>query len=273
MFGSARWSMAERELQAYYARDEERDRLALGIGRVEFCRTIEVIQRTLPPRGSVIADIGGGPGRYTDWLVDAGYEVIHRDLVAHHVEQVRDRHRNRVDSAIGDARALDLADNSVDVVLLLGPLYHLEDRRDRLQALREARRVVRPRGVVHAAAISRWAARLHGMLVQHVHVQYPVMNGLIDAVEETGVMPPLHDVSFNGYSHRPDELRDEVNAAQLVLESIVGLENVTFAFADVDERMDDPAERALVLDALRAVESVPELLGVGPHLLATARKE
>ena len=87
------------------------------------------------------------------------------------------------------------------------------------------------------------------------------------------MMPPLHDASFNGYSHRPDELRDEVNAAQLVLESIVGLENVTFAFADVDERMDDPAERALVLDALRAVESVPELLGVGPHLLATARKE
>jgi SAM-dependent methyltransferase len=271
-FGSARWSMTDRDLQAYYARDEERDRLALGLGRVEFCRTIEVLQRTLPPPGAVIADIGGGPGRYTDWLVDSGYDVIHRDLVAHHVDQVRDRHQNRVDSAIGDARALDLADDSVDAVLLLGPLYHLEDSHDRLQALREARRVVRHRGVVHAAAVSRWAPRLHGMLVQRVHVQYPVMNDLIDAVEHTGVMPPLHDASFTGYAHTPDELRGEVLASKLTLESLVGLEGIAFALPDVDERMDDPHERALLFDVLRAVESVPDLLGLGPHLLATARK-
>jgi SAM-dependent methyltransferase len=192
-------------LQAYYARDEERDRLGSGVGRVEFCRTLEIIDRTLPPPGSVIADIGGGPGRYTDWLVDAGYEVIHRDVVAAHVDQVRVRHDGRVDTALGDARALDLADDSVDVVLLLGPLYHLEDRQDRLKALSEARRVLRRAGVVHAAAISRWAARLHGMLVQRVHVEYPVMSGLIDEVERTGTLPPLHDSSFSGCAHTPDD--------------------------------------------------------------------
>jgi len=265
--------MTDRALQAYYARDEERDRLSSGVGRVEFSRTVEIVGRTLPLPGAVIADVGGGPGRYTDWLVDSGYEVVHRDLVAHHVDQVRDRHDDRVDSAIGDARALDLADDSVDGVLLLGPLYHLEDRRDRLQALSEARRVVRQGGVVHAAAISRWATRLHGMLVQRVHVQYPVMSELIDDVEQTGVMPPFHDASFNGYAHTPDELREEVLVSKLVLESLVGLEGVAFALSDVDERMDDPQERALLLDVLRAVESVPELLGVGPHLLAIARKQ
>jgi SAM-dependent methyltransferase len=264
--------MADRQLQAYYARDEERDRLALGIGRVEFCRTVEIVRRTLPPPGAVIADVGGGPGRYTDWLVDSGYDVIHRDLVAHHVEQVRHRHDSRVDSAIGDARALDLADDSVDAVLLLGPLYHLENRYDRLEALSEARRVVRPGGMVYAAGISRWAPRLHGMLVQRVHVQYPVMSEMIDHMEQSGVMPPLHDASFNGYAHTPDELREEVLASNLVLESLVGVECVAFALSDVDDRMNDPQERALLLDVLRAVESVPELLGVGPHLLATARK-
>jgi SAM-dependent methyltransferase len=265
--------MADRELQAYYARDEERDRLAVGVGRVEFCRTVEVIQRTLPPPGAVIADIGGGPGRYTDWLLDSGHDVVHRDLVGHHVEQVRNRHGNRVDTAVGDARALDLDDDSVDVVLLLGPLYHLEERRDRLQALDEARRVVRPGGVVHAAAISRWAPRLHGMLVDRVHIRYPILSEVIDGMEQTGVMPPLHEAAFNGYAHTPDELRDEVVAAKLGLESLVGLESVAFALPDLDERLDDPQERALVLDVLRAVESVPEVLGVGPHLLATARKQ
>ena len=227
-FGWARWSMADRELQAYYARDEERDRLAFGVGRVEFCRTVEIVRRTLPPPGAVIADVGGGPGRYTDCLVDSGYDVIHRDLVAHHVEQVRQRHDSRVDSAIGDARALDLADDSVDAVLLLGPLYHLEDRYDRLEALSEARRVVRPGGMVYAAGISRWAPRLHGMLVQRVHVQYPVMTEMIDHMEQSGVMPPLHDASFNGYAHTPDELREEVLASNLVLESLVGVECVAF---------------------------------------------
>jgi ubiquinone/menaquinone biosynthesis C-methylase UbiE len=263
--------MTDRALQAYYARGEERDRLAAGVGRVEFARTVEIVERALPPPGSVIADIGGGPGRYTDWLVDAGYRVIHRDVVAHHVDQVRRRHGTRVDSAVGDARALDLGDDTADVVLLLGPLYHLVNRQDRLQALREARRVVRREGIVHAAAITRWAPRLHGMLVQRVHLQYPVMGEMIDKMERTGTMPPLHDSSFNGYAHTPDELRDEVRASDLALESLVGLEGISFALVDIDDRMNDPQERALLLDVLRAVESVPDLLGLGPHLLATAR--
>lgn len=122
----------------------------------------------------MIADIGGGRGRYTDWLVEAGYELIHRDVVAHHVDQIRTRHAGRVDAAVGDARWLDLADESADAALLLGPLYHLEDQADRLKALREAYRVARTGGVVHAAAISRWAPRLHGMLVDRVHFKYPV---------------------------------------------------------------------------------------------------
>jgi hypothetical protein len=100
--------MTDRDLHAYYARDEERDRLAQGVGRVEFLRTVEVIERTLPPPGAVIADIGGGPGRYTDWLVEAGYRVIHRDVVAHHVEQVQSRHGLCVDAAVGDARSISV---------------------------------------------------------------------------------------------------------------------------------------------------------------------
>ncbi len=56
----------------------------------------------------------------------------------------------------------------------------------------------------------------------------------------------------------------------MALQSLVSLEGVTFAFGDIDERMDDPAQRALVLDTLRALESVPDLIGIGTHLLATA---
>lgn len=265
--------MAERELQAYYARDEERDRLGRGLGRVELLRTTEVVSRTLPPPPATVADVGGGPGRYTDWLVDAGYTVIHRDLVAHHVDQVAARHGSSVDTAVGDARALDLSGESVDAVLLLGPLYHLEAAADRNQALAEARRVVRAGGSVYAAAITRWSGRLHGLLVDRMHEVHPAAVDAIEVMEATGELRPFHEASFNGYAHTPAELAHEITASDLDLVSLVALEGLSFALCDLDERLDDPVQRELLLDTLRAVEAVPDLMGLGPHLLATARKQ
>lgn len=258
-------------MHAYYELDKERDRLAESVGRVEYERTIELIGRTLPAPDAVVADIGGGPGRYTDWLVDNGYRVVHRDVVEHHVEQVIGRHGDRVDAAVGDARRLDLDDASVDAALLLGPLYHLADRADRVRALREARRVTRPGGVVYAAAISRWSARLHGMLVERRHELFPVLSDVVVEMEAHGEMRPIIDAGFTGFAHRPDELRDEVTESGLVVESLVSLEGIAFALSDLDERLVDDDERTLLMETLRAVESVPELLGVGPHMLVTAR--
>src|SRR5438105_276236 len=77
--------------QAHYERDKERDRLAAGLGRLEFVRTIDVISCTVPSVPATIADIGGAPGRYTDWLVERGYDVVQRDIGADHVAQVRER--------------------------------------------------------------------------------------------------------------------------------------------------------------------------------------
>ncbi len=190
-------------VQAYYARDKERDRLGVGVGRVEFARTVEIVERTLPPAPAVVADVGGGPGRYTDWLVEAGHSVVHRDLVAHHVEQVRARHGAKVDAEVGDARALDLASSSVDVVLLLGPLYHLPRSENRVLALREAARVLKPTGVVHVAAISRWAVRLDGILVQRFHETHPVLTEVVDEIERTGVMEPITEAGFTATPTRP----------------------------------------------------------------------
>lgn len=258
-------------VQAYYALAAEADRLSEGLGRVELARTIDVLERTLPTPPAVIADIGGGPGRYVDWLVELGYDVVHRDVVADHVDQVRSRHADRVDAAIGDARSLDLADDSVDAMLLLGPIYHLPDGAARQRVYAEAARVVRPGGLVLVAAISRWAARIHGLLIGRVHHVVPDALELIDELERTGDMPPLYEGSFCGFSHRPDDFVEEVSASPLELERILSVESVAVSMHDLDERMDDPDERLLLLGSLRALESVPELVGVGPHILAIAR--
>jgi SAM-dependent methyltransferase len=133
---------------AHYTLGAERERLTTPRGAIEFERTKDILGRYLPPAPAVIADIGGGPGRYALWLAERGYRVYHRDLVGLHVQQLRDAlaaHPNAaIDTAIGDARQLDLPDAAVDAVLLLGPLYHLPRRRDRVQVLTEAKRIVRP---------------------------------------------------------------------------------------------------------------------------------
>ena len=151
-------------MRAYYEQGKERDRLAGPKGVLEFERTKEILQRRLPTPPAAVADIGGGPGRYALWLADLGYAVQHRDLMDLHVEELQAFAHPSIRTRTGDARHLDLPDSSVDAVLLLGPLYHLPEREDRIQALTEARRIIRSGGTVFIAAISRWAPRLDGIL-------------------------------------------------------------------------------------------------------------
>lgn len=75
-------------LRAYYERGMERDRLTDGRGELEFTRTTEIVLRRLPAAPAVVADIGGGPGRYALWLASLGYQVEHRDLMQLHVTQL-----------------------------------------------------------------------------------------------------------------------------------------------------------------------------------------
>jgi SAM-dependent methyltransferase len=258
-------------LRAYYDLGKEQDRLAEARGVLELERTKEILLRHLPAPPALIADIGGGPGRYALWLAERGYRVEHRDLMPLHVDQlgaVADT--SQINSAVGDARDLDLGDGAVDAVLLLGPIYHLRRRDQRMRALAEARRVVRPGGPVFVAAISRWAPRLDGELRAMLYRSMPAVRELTPQVERTGWMPPLFPGSFSAYCHRPQQLRAELRGAGLQVLDLVAVEGVGFLLHDLDQRLADPLHRTVVLDAARATERVPELLGVGPHLLATA---
>jgi SAM-dependent methyltransferase len=258
-------------LHAYYELDKERDRLTEAHGILEFERTKEIVLRHLPDPPSVVADIGGGPGRYALWLAGRGHRVEHRDLMAMHVDQLRaNADSSQIRTVVGDARELDLGDATVDAVLLLGPIYHLRRRDDRIQALREAGRIVRPGGPVFVAAISRWATRLDGVLRLRLYTSLPAMLELLPHIERTGWLPPLFSGSFTAYTHRPSQLRAELRSAGLRVLDLVSVEGPAFLLHDLDDRLADELDRAVVLDTARTVERLPELLGIGPHLLATA---
>jgi SAM-dependent methyltransferase len=269
--GHARFvANTDAHMRAYYEQGKEQDRLAGSKGALEFERTKEILQRRLPPAPATVADIGGGPGRYALWLAELGYAVQHRDLMELHVAQVQAFGKPMIQTAVGDARYIDLPDSSVDAVLLLGPLYHLPDRSDRIQALNEARRVVRAGGPVFIAAISRWAPRLDGVLQERLYEQNPEFLTLLPEIERTGQLPPVVPNGFLGYTHRPDDLADEVVEAGLNLDDLVGVEGLPLAATDMRSRGGDQTAWNVLLDAARAIERVPELIGLSPHFIATA---
>ena len=155
------------EIAAHYTSVSEQQRLGpLSLERV---RTWELLGRHLPPPPAVLLDIGGAAGVYALRLAAQGYQVRLVDPVALHVQQALHASAEQpatplASASVGDSRQLDWPDASVDGALLLGPLYHLTDRADRINALTEAGRVLRPGGVLVAAAISRFASTLDGLL-------------------------------------------------------------------------------------------------------------
>jgi SAM-dependent methyltransferase len=156
----------KREVLNYYGRGKERGRLEAGYGPLERERTREILSRVLPQPPATVAD-GGGAGVHALWLASLGYSVHLRDPVPLHVEQAgaasRELGLRLASVGVGDARELDLGAASVDAVLLLGPLYHLQEAIERRKALGEARRILRAGGILAVAAISRWAPVLDGL--------------------------------------------------------------------------------------------------------------
>jgi SAM-dependent methyltransferase len=252
----------------HYELGVERDRLGQGYSRLEFVRTKELLAPRLPPPRARILDVGGGPGAYAEWLARAGYDVRLLDPVPLHVEQARER--GGFAAEVGDARRLDEPDDAYDAVLLLGPLYHLTERGDRSAALREARRVLRPGGVLAAAAISRFASLLDGLLSGHLRDDVGRAVVERDLAEGQHRSPPERPALFTtAYFHRVEELAAEVEEAGFELESVFGVEGPGWLRA---ESLADEAAFEDVLRVARALEREPSAVGVSAHLLAVARR-
>jgi ubiquinone/menaquinone biosynthesis C-methylase UbiE len=138
------------EIREHYLRSQESQRLSSAQGELEKLRTQAILSHNLPAAPAVVFDIGGGAGVHAFWLAQQGYQVHLIDPVELHLEQARSHAAAsgaKLASILrGDARKLNIASGAADAVLLLGPLYHLTERLDRSQALREARRILKPRG-------------------------------------------------------------------------------------------------------------------------------
>lgn len=261
-------------VQAYYARGEEVERLAGGspAGPLELARTRELIGRHLPHGPLDILDVGGGPGVHARWLADMGHRVHLVDPMPLHVEQAAAAAPG-ITAELGDARSLTNQDESVDVVLMLGPLYHLTSREDRLRALAEAHRVLRPDGWLFAAAISRYAALLDLLVTKDRLHDAAVRRVVLDGIRTGTFRGAEADLGFaTAYCHLPSELVAEVEAASYSDVRAFAVEGVGYLVDESQERWADPAGRAALMSAARVIEEEPEMMAASSHLLAVARR-
>lgn len=265
------------EIREYYEQAPEAERLQTGASQLEFERTRELVAARLPPHPATILDVGGGTGPYALWLAELGHEVHLIDpvpkLVANALRQSERASRPIRTCTVGDARQLEWADASVDVVLELGPLYHLVRREERQQALLESFRVLKPGGTVFVAAISRFASALDGLsgdLLADPAFQDIVKQDLDDGIHtnETGRLEYFTTAKF----HRPEELREEVAGVGFASVAVFGIEGPAWILADFEERWRDHRRRLDVLAVARRLENELSIQGMSAHLLAVGKK-
>lgn len=265
-------------VRAYYGFEfDEGDRLVgrSGQGVLEFERTQQLVGERVPA-GSRIIDIGGGTGLHAAALAERGDTVLLIDPVPRHVQAAR--RVGTFTATLGDARSLPVGDHGFDAALLLGPLYHLVDRRDRLRAWDEAIRVVRPGGWVFAAGISRLSA------MAWVTVIGPsIERAVSDAARprfgcpekwrrliEEGAGDLGHDGFPGGHFHLADDLEEEATAAGLLDVRVIGIEGPGAQAIEID-RSHDPSLMAAARTLAEAFESQVGLRDLSPHLLAMGR--
>jgi SAM-dependent methyltransferase len=266
------------EILGYYALGLEQARLDVDYFPLERLRTQELVLRHIAPPPAVVLDVGGAAGAYAFWLAEAGYTVHLVDPVPLHIEQAQKasaaRTTGRLASAqVADGRNLPFGVGSTDAVLLLGPLYHLTEREDRLRVLREARRVLRPGGFLFASAISRFASLgdgLRGPLFEDEAFARLVERDLVAGQHRHETGNPRYFTT--AFFHHPAELAEEVAASGLGLLDVFAIEGLGASMPDFARRFADPAARERLLAFLRRVETEPSLLGASPHLLAVARR-
>jgi ubiquinone/menaquinone biosynthesis C-methylase UbiE len=259
----------------FYQEAPEEDRLESY--PLEALRTRELIQRYAPTAPATVIDIGGAAGAYALWLAEAGYTVHLLDAAPRLVAEARRRSATRsrplASCDVGDARTTSFSDDTADMVLLLGPLYHLTTTADRRSALVEAARVLKPGGRLFAAAITRWASALDGL------ARDLFQDHQFAAIVERDVRDGQHrnptgrlDYFTTAYFHRPEDLRAEALDAGLLVDGVFGVEGPGWLLPDVSTRLENTRRRDDLVRVARIFESEPSVLGISAHLLLVGRK-
>ena len=255
-------------VQKYYKIFNEKERLNYCC--LERDRTLYILKKMLSPSHSVIFDIGGAAGAYAFPLTKMGHEVHLIDPVDRHLLQAKKHAKtcgyDLANYIIGDARKIEKTDNSADAILLLGPLYHLKKQNDRIKALQEAYRVLKPKGLIFAAGISRFSSFMKSMYLGIA----PYNSNKHKYILKTGVANKKANPLM--YFHLPMELRKEVEMVGFKKVSIKAIEGPVWDHQIVNAIRQDKKGWNKLLNFLDSIEHEEAIIGASGHFMAVGSK-
>lgn len=264
------------EAYLHYDQIDEASRLTGIGGQLELLRTRELMRRFLPNPPATIIDVGGGAGIHAFWLAEQGFNVTLIDAVSHHIETAKKNAQERPNvplrMEVGDARSLNVDDSASDAVLLFGPLYHLTSREDRVKCIAEARRVLRPGGIVMGVGIPRFASLVNCLSLGEAGSS--VFRSIVDTDLQDGQhRNPTDDPTFftTTFFHHPDELVDEFKDGGFEVQHLLAVEGPGKLIPDLEKYWSIPEQQEWILEVIRKVECEPHLFGVSTHLMAIGK--
>ena len=272
------------DLLAGYNAGIEKNRLRTDLGLIEFERTKEILQQTLPPSPAVIYDIGGGYGEYSCWLAELGYEVYLYDISETNIkmatELAKENSRPLKGMEVADARRIEKPSESADAILLFGPLYHIVEYDERQICLKECLRLLKPGGLLFTAAITRYATLLWATTVYGKNNCLLDENAFFEMIEheiKTGDHIKNPESSYGGigrsYFHLPNELKFEIEAAGFIDTDIRGIIGPAWLAPNIDEIWTNETKRESLMRVVRLCEKEESIMGLSTHLLSISRKQ
>lgn len=255
-------------LKNYYENYDENGRLISKHGMVEYLTTMKYIEKYLKPNMRIL-EIGAATGRYSHALAKMGYQVDAVELIEHNIEIFKQNTTENEVITITQGNAVNLSDfknDTYDITLLLGPMYHLFTSDDKLKALSEAVRVTKKDGVIFVAYCMGDASVLSYGFIR---------GGIYDLIEKNMLNLDTFDTFSNPWDifelHRKediDKLRSEFNVTELHFVATDGYTNHMRETVDqMDERMYE-----LYLKYHFAICERQDMVGYSHHTLDIFKK-
>lgn len=259
----------ESELNKFYECYDEEGRLLTRAGNVEFTTTMHFIDRYLRP-GDRVLEVGAATGRYSHTLARRGYQVDAVELVQHNIDVFNSLTQPGENVTIRQGNAVDLSmfgDDTFDITLILGPMYHLFSEADRRRALGEAVRVTKQGGVIFTAY-----CMLDASILCYAFARGELQNLIRDGrIDQTDFVPIYQSIDHFFLTRREhiDSLRGRLGVTQLHFAAADGYaKHMEAALAD----MDDATYEAFLRYHLATCERA-DMVGISHHTIDIFRKD
>lgn len=278
----------ENDVLKWYNAGIERNRLRVGVGRIEWERTREILLERLPKPPAVIYDIGGGYGEYAWWLASLGYEVVLFDMSERNIAMSADLAEeypgvSLKGAMVCDARSIPMPEKSADGILLMGPLYSILEKEERILAIRECGRLLKEGGVLFSAALTPCSILVPRITLYRTQetargeeLEDPAVIAMIErALRDGTYWNPGHEVSRglgSAHLHTGKELRKELAEGGFFTEKIYGVMGGAWLAPNLEERWQEEKSREVLMKTVRMLDDQEEILGLSGHLPAVSYK-